>query len=102
MKIRARLLKLPGPFNDTFTLNREHSMVVPPALLLRARPQCRQQLHSVIYHGVDPAILHHAAVQYFTPQPVLPPPSSVIDLTSEGDDDDNVIDLTLDDDSTVV
>ena len=98
VKIRARLLKLPKSSDDALTFNGGCVMAVPPALLLRARPQCRQELRSVIYRGVDPAILHRATVQLFTPQPATP--SNVIDLT--GDNDDAVIDLTLDDDDSVV
>ena len=71
----------------------------PSTLLLRARPQCRQELYSVLYRGVNPAILHRVTAQYFTPQRATPSTgSNVIDLT--GDDDDTTIDLTLDDHNT--
>ena len=95
MIIRAQLLKLPTSSDDTFTFKGRFSMIVPPTLLLRARPQCRQELYYILYRGVDPAILHCVTVQYFTPQrATTSAASSVIDLT--GDD----ADLTLDDDNT--
>ena len=37
------------------------------ALLLRMHPQYHQELHSIIYCGVNPAILRHVPTQYFSP-----------------------------------
>ena len=97
--ICARLFKLPISSDDAFTFKGRFSIIVPSTLLLRARPQCRQELYSVLYRGVNPAILHRVTAQYFTPQRATPSTgSNVIDLT--GDDDDTTIDLTLDDHNT--
>ena len=95
--ICARLFKLPISSDDAFTFKGRFSIIVPSTLLLRARPQCRQELYSVLYRGVNPAILHRVTAQYFTPQRATTSTASsvhVIDLT--GDD----ADLTLDDDNT--